>query len=47
MNVAEMHFALGNKAKAREYAAKAIAAAATPQLKENLEKAVKKYEDEK
>jgi thiol-disulfide isomerase/thioredoxin len=47
MNVAETHFALGNKAKAKEYGALAVAAATNPQQKQNIEQRVKKYEDEK
>jgi thiol-disulfide isomerase/thioredoxin len=47
MNVAETHFALGNKAKAKEYGAMAMAAASNPQQKQSIEQRVKKYEDEK
>jgi thiol-disulfide isomerase/thioredoxin len=43
INVAETYFAAGNTAKAREYGALAIAAAPTPQQKQNLEKRVKMY----
>lgn len=44
MNVAEAHFASGDKAKAKEYGAKAVAAA-DPRQKAAVESAVKKYED--
>jgi thiol-disulfide isomerase/thioredoxin len=47
MNVAETHFALGNNAKAREYGALAIAAAESPQQKQDVEQRVKAYQDGK
>ncbi len=45
--VAEAHFAAGDKAKAKEYAAKTLAAADTEQLKAALERQFKKYDEEK
>lgn len=46
--VAEAHFALGDKAKAKEFGAKAVEAAEDePRLKTSLSNAVKKYEGEK
>jgi thiol-disulfide isomerase/thioredoxin len=47
MNVADAHFALGDRAKAKEFGAKAVAAAKIPALKANLEKRVAKYDEEK
>jgi hypothetical protein len=47
MNLAETHFALGNKAKAKEYGGMAVAAASNPQQKQAIEQRVKKYDDEK
>jgi len=47
MNVADTHFALGDKAKAKEYGEKAVEAAKTPALKKSLETRVKKFDDEK
>lgn len=46
MSVADTHFALGNRAQARAFGAKALDAA-TPQQRKNLEKRVKAFEDEK
>jgi thiol-disulfide isomerase/thioredoxin len=46
MNVAETHFALGNRAQAQEFGARALAVA-TPQQRKNLEKRVKAFEEEK
>jgi thiol-disulfide isomerase/thioredoxin len=46
LNVADGYFATGDKAKAREYGAKAVEAA-TPQQKAAVERIVKKYEEEK
>jgi len=46
-NLAETHFALGDRAKAREYGKKAIDAADSPRLKQLLEKQVARYADEK
>jgi hypothetical protein len=43
--VAESHFALGDKAKAKEFAARAIAAAQDEGLKKQLEARTKKYSD--
>src|SRR5262249_10338562 len=47
MNVAETHFALGNKAKDKEFGAMAMAAATNPQQKQSIEQRVKKYDEEK
>jgi thiol-disulfide isomerase/thioredoxin len=47
MNLAETYFALSDKDKAKEFGAKAIAAAETPQQKQNLEKRVKAYDEAK
>jgi thiol-disulfide isomerase/thioredoxin len=47
INVAESYFVLGNHAKAREYGALAIAAAESPQQKQQLEQRVKVYENAK
>jgi len=47
LNVADAHFAAGDKAKAREYGAKALAAADNPRTKEAVERMIKKYDDEK
>jgi thiol-disulfide isomerase/thioredoxin len=46
-NLAEAYFAVGDKAKARDYGAKAIAAADNDNIKKQLETLTKKYEDEK
>ena len=43
--VAEAHFAGGDKAKAKEFGGKAIAAADSEGLKAQLEKLTKKYSD--
>lgn len=45
LNMADAHFATGNKAKAREFGAKAVAATENPRTKEAVEKMIKKYED--
>jgi hypothetical protein len=47
LNVADAHFALGDKSKAKEFGAQAVAAAKNPALKANLEKRVAKYDEEK
>jgi hypothetical protein len=47
MNVAETYFAVGNNTKAREYGALAIAAAESPQQKQDVEQRVKAYQDGK
>ncbi len=46
-NIAETHFALGDKTKAKEFGEKAIAAAKTPGQKAELERRVAKYKEEK
>lgn len=46
MGVAETHFALGDKAKARAFGARALEAA-TPQQRPELERRVKMYDEEK
>ncbi len=43
ISVAETHFALGDLAKAKEFGAKALAAAPTPQAQQYVEKLMKKY----
>lgn len=45
VSVAESHFAAGDKAKAKEYGAKAVAAADSEQMKASIEKLVKKYDE--
>jgi hypothetical protein len=45
-NVAQAHLATGDKAKAKEYGQKAIAAAEDDQLKTALEREVKKFDKE-
>jgi thiol-disulfide isomerase/thioredoxin len=47
LSAADAHFGAGDKAKAREYGAKAVAAAANPQQKAAIERMVKKYDEEK
>ena len=49
LNAAESYFAAGDKAKAREYGKKAMAAAEneSPQMKKYIEGQVKKYDEEK
>ena len=47
LNVAEAYFVTGDKAKAKEYGEKAIAAASSPQQKQAIERMVKKYDEEK
>jgi len=46
-NMAETHFALGDRAKARDFGKKAVDAADSPQLKQALKKRIQAYEDEK
>jgi len=46
-NLAETHFARGDRAKAREFGKKAVDNADSPRLKKALEQRVKTYEDEK
>jgi len=45
LNMAETQFALGDKAKAKEFGAKAIAAASSPDLRKAIENIVKKYDE--
>src|SRR5262249_55971591 len=47
LNAVESHFAGGDKAKAQEYGKKALSAAEndSPQLKQYIEKQVKKYDE--
>ena len=45
--VAEAHFANGDKAKAKDFGAKAVAAADSDGLKKQLENLTKKFDDEK
>jgi thiol-disulfide isomerase/thioredoxin len=47
LNVADAYFVSGDKAKAREYGAKAVEASDNPRTKEAIERMVKKYEEEK
>jgi thiol-disulfide isomerase/thioredoxin len=47
LNIADAYFASGDRAKAREFGAKAVAAADNPRTKEAVEKMIKKYDDEK
>ena len=44
MNVADAHFGLGDKEKAKEYGAKAVAACKIAFIKANLEKRVAAYD---
>ena len=46
LNVADSYFALGNKEKAREYGALAVAAA-EPRFRANVEKMIQRYEEKK
>ena len=45
VSLAESHFAAGDKAKAKEYGSKAVAAADSEQMKASIEKLVKKYDE--
>lgn len=47
LNVADAYLAAGDKAKAREFGAKAVEAADNPRTKQAIEKLVKKYDEEK
>jgi thiol-disulfide isomerase/thioredoxin len=46
-NMADTHFVMGNRAKAKEFGQKAIAAADNDRIKQQLEEIVKKYDEEK